>query len=98
MPLGNRILGAVGDLLEPVIEKVVKELFKTYLLQKLYDKDSQAYEVALTSFYGPTDVYLEGMVEKTDTKIDDAIVHGIMRACEESAVENSVELPNLDED
>lgn len=68
------------------------------LLQKAYTDNSELIKTMVISLYPFVDVYLERAAEKSKTKIDDKIVTEFKTAIETFAEENSIELPNLDND
>jgi hypothetical protein len=92
------LLKGIGNTLAPLIELVIREFMEKFLLPALKKADERAFRTVLVALYGPIDVYVEELVEKTETKVDDALVSGMMTAIENVAAENGVELPNLDED
>ena len=98
MSLLGKIQSAFTDVIAPLVELVVKEIFKGVIFPKLKSSNPEAYQVVLTSLYSPIDVYLEAAVQRTETPIDDAVVSGLMTAIEDAAAADGIVLPNLDED
>lgn len=81
----------------PALEIIVTTKF-TEILDELAAKDPEAHKTVCTSIYGPIDVHLEGLVDKTKTPIDNAVVNGLKAAIEASAANAGFELQNLDND
>ena len=65
------------------------------VLQKLHDSDPNNYKVALLGGY-LLSTALEPVVDKSKTKIDDALVEGIGQAVATSAERNGVDLSVFD--
>jgi len=91
--LGELIINTFAPALEIVVATKFAEI-----LDDLAAKNPEAHKTLCTSLYGPIDVHLEGLVTKSKTKIDDAVVNGFKAAIEQSAETAGVELPELDED
>lgn len=91
--LGEIIVSAIV----PIITSVGKDKL-VEVLQKLKNDNEAAYKTVLTSLYGPIDVYLEAITDKTKTPIDDSFVDALKQAIEQSAAINGVTLQNLDAD
>jgi hypothetical protein len=67
-------------------------------LQKAHDDNPVFVETTIVSLYPFVDVYLEKYAGQTETKFDDKAVSELMETLEEFAADNSIDLPNLDED
>ena len=94
--MDKRVINAM-DVVAPIIELVVSQAVKLVLDE--FNKNSpQDARLTVVSLYPLVDVKLEPIVEKTDTEVDDALVHGIMAGIEMFANSNKIDLPNLDED
>lgn len=79
------------------IKTLLKERMKA-ALAALKAKDEKAYKTTLISLYPVIDVQLEDVTDKTKTKADDVLVDALKESIEESAAENAITLPNLDND
>jgi hypothetical protein len=90
---GELIINSLSPVLETIVAGKLQEL-----LDDLAVKSPEAHKTVCISLYGPIDVHLETLTAKSKTKIDDAVVNGIKTAIEESALNNGVELPQLDQD
>lgn len=84
------------EIFAPLVKMVLKSVLLDMALPALKAKDPKAYAVALAAIYGPIDVYLEEIVHKTDTKIDDAVVEALMESIEEAARKDGIPLPDID--
>lgn len=93
----DKLLKGLSDLLAPIVKILVKEVLD-FAWGKVNEQDPIALKTALVAIYGPTDVYLEDMVEKTETEIDDSIVQALMESAEDAAELYEFELPQLDDD
>lgn len=91
--LGELLINTLSPTLETVINAKLTEI-----LDDLAVKNPEAHKTVVTSLYGPIDVHLQSLTAKSRTKIDDAVVNGILAAIESSAETAGVELPQLDED
>lgn len=88
----------VGDeLLAPIVRFVVDQVIKVLMIG-LRKEDESLAEVVAVALYPIADVELEDAFEKTDTKVDDAIIDGVKSGLEKVAAEWQLELPNLDDD
>ena len=85
------------DSLAPVIGKVLAEVIKI-LFNKLIQSQPAHGKVALVSLYPVVDVELEPLAGSTATKLDDALIKGVMAGLEAAAKDNHVPLTNLDND
>jgi len=85
------------NMLAPIIKKVAKDVLKT-LIARFFEKAPNETKVVLMAAYPGIDVYLEDVVEKTKTELDDAVVEALMEAMEEEATNHGLILPNLDND
>jgi hypothetical protein len=93
------LLEGIIDRFWPLFEPLLKDVIKNVLLKPLKSlDDGRAYQVYLASAYAPTDVYLEEVVAKTETEIDDKVVALVKTVYEEEARDLGLELPNLDDD
>lgn len=80
------LLGTVTGALTTVGESKLEEA-----LQKLHDQDPESYKVALSA--GKLFVSkIKPLVEKSATKIDDAVLSALGQAIDDSAKANNVEL------
>lgn len=80
--------------LAPMIQGVLT----TVLVELLLKLKPVELKTVLVSLYGPVDVQLEGLVIKSQTRLDDAAVMAIKNAIEQAAAINGITLPNLDTD
>jgi len=87
----------VLNMLAPIVRKVAKDVLKAFLVRAFEKTPTEAHIIMLAVYPG-VDVYLEDLVEKTDTELDNAVVAALMEAMEEVAAEEGFELPNLDDD
>ena len=91
--LGELIINTLSPALEIIVTTKLTEI-----LDDLAAKNPEAHKTLCTSLYGPIDVHLEGLTDKTKTQIDDAVVNGFKAAIEVSAATAGIELQNLDGD
>lgn len=91
MNIGEILVSAIVGPIETVATAKLVELLNT-----LKTKNPEAHKTALVALYPVVDVHLEGLVDKTKTKVDDAVVHALKAAIEQSAEAAGIELPNLD--
>ena len=91
--LGELIINTLSPALEIIVTTKLTEI-----LDDLAAKNPEAHKTLCTSLYGPIDVHLEGLTDKTKTQIDDAVVNGFKAAIEASAATAGIELQNLDAD
>lgn len=80
------VAGLTGPI-QILIEEKVEEALK-----KLQAHDAVTYKAALQGLYIGAG-QLERVTDKTRTKLDDAVVDALLAACEASAEEFEVELP-----
>jgi hypothetical protein len=91
MNIGELLIAALAGPLEAVGKEKFKELFK-----KIEPAETRA--TILTTLYTITDAELEKLSKASKNKIDDAIVGALKGACEETAAELNIVLPNVDGD
>jgi hypothetical protein len=96
--LAKVLTSGIIDAIAPLLKPILKQVFKDYVLQAVKDANPDAYKVALSSIYGPVDVYVENLAEKTETILDDTVVDALMESIEEAAAADNITLPNLDND
>lgn len=93
----ERVGASIIEIFAPIIKLAVKQGVGIALV-KFKEKSEEAAKLAVVELYPLVDTLLEDLVAKTETKVDDATVDGIMEALEEYAALNGFELQNLDED
>ena len=91
------IVKGVYDVIAPIIEMIVAQAVKL-IFEEFYKINPEDAELTAVSLYPVIDTKLEPLAEKTETKLDDAGVVGMMRGMEEFADSKGIDLPNLDDD
>jgi len=90
-------MNGILELLAPVIRMAVHNVLKN-LLSEFVVKNPTHAKVVLASLYPAVDAELEPLVDTTPTELDNAAIAAIKQAIEEVAVENGVQLSNVDAD
>ena len=91
------VLKGLSDVIAPIIEMVVTQSVNL-LMQEFWDRNPDDAKLTAITLYPVVDTKLENLVEKTETKLDDAGVIGIKKGLEQFAGGHGIELPNLDDD
>lgn len=90
--IGEILLSALVGPLESVVLTTL-----TTVLENMRVKNPEAHATTVVALYRPIKVHLAKLTDESKTKIDDAVVGGIIAAIELSAQAAGITLPAADE-
>ena len=89
----EKLLNALAPVVGEIVERVIHLLFNAAI-----QKNGEHAKTVVASLYPIVDVELEPLVKKTEGLWDDFVVKGVINGLELTAIDNDIQLANLDND